>query len=89
MRKEERCCRVRREEERRTKKGEKGVEKEESELLDFRCSKIKISQIDFRGGVRGMLGRKYPTRDGNLDPIRGYPVRPDPNGPDFTRSDKE
>ena len=28
-------------------------------------------------------------RDGNLDPIRGYPVRPDPNGPDFTRSDKE
>ena len=29
------------------------------------------------------------TRDGNFYPIRGYPVRPDPNGPDFTRSDKE
>ena len=28
-------------------------------------------------------------RDGNLDPTRGYPVRSDPNGPDFTRSDKE
>ena len=28
-------------------------------------------------------------RDGNFYPIRGYPVRPDPNGPDFTRSDKE
>ena len=27
------------------------------------------------------------TRDGNFYPIRGYPVRPDPNGPDFTRSD--
>ena len=28
-------------------------------------------------------------RDGNLDPARGYPARPDPNGPDFTRPDKE
>ena len=28
-------------------------------------------------------------RDGNLDPTRGYPIRPDPNGPDFTRPDKE
>ena len=28
-------------------------------------------------------------RDGNLNPIRGYPARSDPNGPDFTRSDKE
>ena len=28
-------------------------------------------------------------RDGNLDPTRGYPARPDPNGPDFTRPDKE
>ena len=41
----ERCCRVRREEERRTKKEEKGVEKEENELLDFRCSKRKIRKI--------------------------------------------
>ena len=32
----ERCCRVRKEEERRTKKGE--IEKEEKQLLDFRCS---------------------------------------------------
>ena len=62
MRKEKRCCRVRREEERRTKKGEKGVEKDESELLDFRCSKINISQIEFRGGVRVWLGKnKYHT----------------------------
>ena len=30
-----------------------------------------------------------PSRDVNFYPIRGYPVRPDPNGPDFTRSDKE
>ena len=36
----ERCCRVRTEEERRTKK-------EENKLLDFRCSKRKIRQIDF------------------------------------------
>ena len=28
-------------------------------------------------------------RDGNLDPTREYPVRPDPNGPDFTQSDKD
>ena len=28
-------------------------------------------------------------RDGNLDPIRGYPARSDPNGPDFTQPDKE
>ena len=28
-------------------------------------------------------------RDGNLDPTRGYLARPDPNGPDFTRPDKE
>ena len=28
-------------------------------------------------------------RDGNLDPTRGYPARPDSNGPDFTWSDKE
>ena len=28
-------------------------------------------------------------RDGNLNPTRGYPAWPDPNGPDFTRSDKE
>ena len=32
----ERCCRVRKEEERRTKKGE--IEKEEKQLLDFRSS---------------------------------------------------
>ena len=38
----ERCCRVRREEGRRTKK-------EENELLDFRCSKREIRQIDFWG----------------------------------------
>ena len=25
-------------------------------------------------------------RDGNFCPTRGYPARPDPNGPDFTRS---
>ena len=61
VRKGERCCRVRREEERRTKKGEKGVEKEESELLAFRCSKIKINQIDFRGGVRVWLGKTNIT----------------------------
>ena len=29
------------------------------------------------------------ARDGNLDLTRGYPARPDPNGPDFTRLDKE
>ena len=29
------------------------------------------------------------TRDGNLDPTRGYPALPDLNGPDFTRPDKE
>ena len=29
------------------------------------------------------------SRDGNFYPIRRYPVRPDPNGPDFTQSDKE
>ena len=28
-------------------------------------------------------------RDGNLDPTCGYPARLDPNGPDFTRPDKE
>ena len=26
------------------------------------------------------------ARDGNFYPIRGYPARPDPNGPGFTRS---
>ena len=26
-------------------------------------------------------------RDGNFCPTRGYPARPDPNGPGFTRSD--
>jgi len=41
----ERCCRVRREEQRRTKK-------EENELLDFRCSKREIRQIDFWGSQR-------------------------------------
>ena len=29
------------------------------------------------------------SRDGNLNPIRGYPVWPNPNGPDFIRFDKE
>ena len=29
------------------------------------------------------------SRGGNFCPIRGYPTRPDLNGPDFTRSDKE
>ena len=34
------------------------------------------------------IGTNYMlARDGNLSPTRGYPVRSDPNGPDFTRSD--
>ena len=37
----------------------------------------------------GMLNWLPKSRDGNLNPIRGYPARSDPNGPDFTRSDKE
>ena len=32
---------------------------------------------------------KAQIRDGNLNSIRGYPIRPDPNGPDFTQSDIE
>ena len=33
--------------------------------------------------------KEIVDRDGNLNPTRGYPAWPDPNGPDFTRSDKE
>ena len=40
-------------------------------------------------GSSKSLGDVHTRRDGNFYPIRGYPVRPDLNGPDFTRSDKE
>ena len=33
--------------------------------------------------------RDKGSRDGNLNPTRGYPARPNPNGPDFTQLDKE
>ena len=38
---------------------------------------------------REVQGSDLAVRDGNFYPIRGYPVWPDLNGPDFTRSDKE
>ena len=42
------------------------------------------------GAICGLIGEAEAVvaRDGNLNPTRGYPVRLDPNRPDFTRSDK-
>ena len=36
-----------------------------------------------------LLSLRVIARDGNLDSTRGYPAQSDPNGPDFTRPDKE
>ena len=54
---------------------------------------ILIPNLLFLGSTLGIwdLGvwMKLFSRDGNLDPTRGYPARPDPNGSDFIRPDKE
>ena len=53
---------------------------------------VQTQQTIYRHCWRGKGGLnlyEVLARDGNLNPIRGYSVRFDPNGPNFTRFDKE
>ena len=51
-------------------------------------SKIRNSSNKAWIGHRRSV-RLDQSRDGHLNLIHGYSVRPDPNGPDFIRFDKE
>ena len=46
------------------------------------------NEVCFSGPSIHEMGESF-SKDDNFCPTRGYPARPDPNGPDFTRSNKE
>ena len=46
------------------------------------------NEVCFSGPSIHEMGESF-SKDDNFCPTRGDPARPDPNGPDFTRSNKE
>ena len=65
-------------------------EKEEDKVEALKTVELVEGEIAKTTRIGTTLSPEMRTRlkDGNKSPTRRYPVRPDPNGSDFTRPDK-